>query len=487
MEQDMNKHSLSISNFKRNCIFIIKLIIALCLLVGYINHILPQYEYGYNASLIDKVNRLESIKEPKIVLLGHSNLTFGINSKMIEDAFGMPVVNMGLHGGNGNAFHEEMAKYNVIPGDIYILCHHYFNDDNMIFDTMTAWSSLENHINLWKILRVNDIEPMIRSFPIYLKKSLKYYSSGTGNQDPEGVYSRNAFNKYGDIDLLREGSQYTFENKVDVPGINDICMERINKLNKFLTERGATLLVAGYPIGNGNITADALEFVSFQEQLSDRLDCPVISNYPDYMFDYKYFYNSNLHLNTEGANLRTDQLILDIKQWQATGLDANISTDGYIDIISDDNLSHINNIYEYLDALKMGKNRYTIFISVKDDASSELNAKILNGLKTLGLSANLSEGFRYSYTVVIEQGQILSENFEHEKIEISGSFDSGSMTYNITSGGFDRGCCSSILINGQEYSENTRGLNFVVYSNESHRILDEVSFDTCSPELTVFR
>ena len=45
-------------------------------------------------------------------------MEFGFNSEEIEEAMGMPVVNMGLHGGMGNAFHEEMGKLNVQPGRI---------------------------------------------------------------------------------------------------------------------------------------------------------------------------------------------------------------------------------------------------------------------------------------------------------------------------------------------------------------------------------
>lgn len=486
MEPIMNKHSLFTSNFKKNCFFIIKLIVLFLLLLGYINWILPQYENGYNASLIDKVDRLESIEAPKIVLLGNSNLAFGINSQLIEETVGMPVVNMGGHGSNGNVFHEEMAKYNVTPRDIYILCHTSFDDNNTI-GSMTTWSSIENHFNLWKILRKDDIGTMARKFPIYLKRCLNLYSSGIGNQDPGGVYARSAFNEYGDVAVLRKGSAYTFEDTVSPPEIGDITIDRINELNDYITSRGATLLVAGYPIGNGNITVDAAEFIAFQEQLANRLDCPVISNYVDYMFDYKYFYNTNLHLNSEGVNLRTTQLIADIERWQETERDASMDLDEYTDIVSDVDLSHIANIYDYLDALKEAKDRYTIFISVKDDASGAMNNKIISGLKALGLDAELAEGLRYSYAAVIEQGQVIYENFEHEKIEKSGGFDDGVMSYSITSGGLDRGSCSSVVINEEEYSENMRGLNFVIYSNETHRILDEVAFDTCDAKLTVTR
>ena len=487
MGQAMNRRSSSTSNSKRNMVFLLKLVAALCLLAGYIYHVLPQYENGYNASLIDKVERLESIDGPKIVLLGHSSLAFGIDSERIEEAFGMPVVNMGLHGGNGNAFHEEMAKYNVAQGDIYIICHSDYDDDNVIQDAMTAWSSIENHLNLWKILRVNDIGTMAKAFPIYLKHCLGYHSAGTGNQDPGGLYARSAFNEYGDVALLREGNQYTFEGEVVPPGIGDAAVDRINELNGYLTKRGATLLVAGYPIGNGNVTAEAAEFEAFQEQLADRLDCPVISNYADYMFDYRYFYDTNLHLNTEGVALRTGQLISDIKRWKSTGTDADMDMDEYTDIIADDNLPHIDYMNQYLDALGKARDRYTIIISAGDGASAAMSEELRKGFQAIGLSADWPRRDGDGYVAVVEQGQLIAEEFGDEELEVSGTFDSGSMAYSITIGQRNQGGGSSILLNGQEYSRHAEGLNFVVYSNETHRILDEVVFYTCSPESKAMR
>lgn len=487
MGQAMNRRSSSTSNSKRNMVFLLKLVAALCLLAGYIYHVLPQYENGYNASLIDKVERLESIDGPKIVLLGHSSLAFGIDSERIEEAFGMPVVNMGLHGGNGNAFHEEMAKYNVAQGDIYIICHSDYDDDNVIQDAMTAWSSIENHLNLWKILRVNDIGTMAKAFPIYLKHCLGYHSAGTGNQDPGGLYARSAFNEYGDVALLREGNQYTFEGEVVPPGIGDAAVDRINELNGYLTKLGATLLVAGYPIGNGNVTAEAAEFEAFQEQLADRLDCPVISNYADYMFDYRYFYDTNLHLNTEGVALRTGQLISDIKRWKSTGTDADMDMDEYTDIIADDNLPHIDYMNQYLDALGKARDRYTIIISAGDGASAAMSEELRKGFQAIGLSADWPRRDGDGYVAVVEQGQLIAEEFGDEELEVSGTFDSGSMAYSITIGQRNQGGGSSILLNGQEYSRHAEGLNFVVYSNETHRILDEVVFYTCSPESKAMR
>ena len=483
----MSRHSLSTSNFKKNIIFIIKLIVVLILLAAYVNHVLPQYAQGYNASLLDKVDRLESIEGPKIVLVGNSNLPFGINSRMIEESMQMPVVDMGLHGGLGNAFQEEMAKYNVVPGDIYVLCHTDYNDNDQIVDGMTAWTAIENHYHLWKILRMKDIETMVRNFPVYLKKSLGLYASLAGNQDSGDVYSRSAFNEYGDISYIREENQ-EFDVGYGVPWIGDTSVNRINELNEYLNERGATLVVAAYPIYYyTEMSAEPAEYVSFQKQLADRLDCPVISNYVDYMFNCRYFYNSSLHLNSEGADLRTAQLIADLKRWQKLGTDADLSNDEYADILADDTLTRIEDISDYLDALLAAKDRYTILISVKDDALSNISQDIAAQLHLLGLGAELSSLQGESYLAVIEQGQVKTEELKKEMLETSGTLDEGRKSYQMVSGGRNAGNCSSIMINGQEYSLNESGFNIVVYSNETHRILDEVAFDIAAGDQKAVR
>lgn len=480
----MSKHNLFIFNFK-NISFGLKLVLAVGLLCCYINYILPQYEQGYDAALIDKVSRLQSINDPKIVLLGNSNLAFGMDSKSLEEAMGMPVVNMGLHGSLGNAFLEQMGKLNVNSGDIYILCHSDYNDDNRITDATVAWLAIENHFQLWKILRLSDIGTMIGKFPIYLKKSLNLYSSGTGNQDPGGVYARNAFNKYGDVELLREKSIYTEEIAVDCPTVGEITVKRINDLNSYLESKGAVLLVAGYPIGNGKLTADSSEFQRFQETLIEKLDCQVISNYEDYMLDYSYFYDANyLHLTTKGAAIRTEQLIYDLKSWEKYRKDASIKHDRYTNIAGDVELSHIDNCDSYLDMLVQARDRYTIFVSVQGNISDFLITEMNKKLGKLGLEINMCKG--KGYVSVIENGKIIMADSGYEKINIVGKFDNSS-TYSISSGGKNSDFCSSIVLNGIEYSREKPGINFVVYSNESHRVLDEVSFDMSESKIALLR
>ena len=304
------------SSSRENVWFMIKCFLFMGSLFIWFNIIEPEYLYGYNASLIDKVDRLESIDDPKIVLIGNSNLVFGMNSELLEREIGMPVVNMGLHAGLGNAFHEEMAKLNVAEGDIYIICHSDYNDNGTIGNAELAWITIENHFSLWRLISHKDILSMIRAFPVYLRKSIDLYTSFEGNIDAGGRYSRSGFNEYGDCNIYREGSVWTKIDPVGCPGVSEECVERLNALNFYLSQKGATLLIAGYPIGNGEVTDDKKLFEDFQRELEEGVDCQVISDFTDYMYDYSYFYDYNfLHLNTEGARIRSEQLIKDLRKW----------------------------------------------------------------------------------------------------------------------------------------------------------------------------
>ena len=280
-----------------------------------------QYKLGYQASLVDKIERLESINESKIILVGNSNLAFGIYSDQIEEDIGMPVVNLGLHGGLGNAYHEEIAKLNINEGDIVIVCHSNYEDEDVISDPELAWVTYDYNENVWPIIRKKDYLTMLKAYPAYLRDSYYLWITGRGNLETGDVYSRSAFNQYGDVIAKDDAEQmntdeFFKENKISVPSINDTCINRLNNLNQYCKDRGATLLIAGYPIAYGEYSEfSEKDFDVFQSELASRFDGVVISDYSDYFFPYDYFYNTELHLNEKGANARTKQLIKDIKNW----------------------------------------------------------------------------------------------------------------------------------------------------------------------------
>ena len=296
--------------------FILIFCLSAILFIGFDYFVIGnQYNENYQASLIDKVERLESINEPKIILVGNSNVALGMQSNLIEEAFEMPVVNLGLHGFMGNAFHENIAKLNINKDDIVVICHSDYSDGDGL-NRELACITLEWNTELWKILRWEDIPNVLAGYPKYVLKAANLWITKTGNQPEQTCYTRGAFNKYGDIECERDVNEYVFtDESVNVPKVGNECVARLNALNSYVQEQGATMVIAGYPIADGEFTPDKSEYQLFQQELEDKMDAAVISDYTDYFYPYSYFYDSNLHLTNQGTRARTEQLIEDLRDY----------------------------------------------------------------------------------------------------------------------------------------------------------------------------
>ena len=288
-----------------------------------------QYKGDYDQSLIDKISRLESIHEPKIILVGNSNLSFGMDSPRLQEAMNMPVVNLGLHGGLGNALHENMAELNINSGDIVVICHSYYGDNGKIQDLSLAWVTVEYNRELWRIIRREEYPDMLFAWPNYCYNTFLLWATFMGNENADATpqtakssYTRAAFNSCGDVVFKPE--KYRLETstifkpgKLSVSTISDTCVDRLNVFNRYIMARGAVMLVAGYPIAYGEYTPPAEEYDAFQKELAEKLDCEIISDYRDYFIPYEYFYDTVLHLDGRGTEIRTSRLIKDLLRWKA--------------------------------------------------------------------------------------------------------------------------------------------------------------------------
>ena len=158
---------------------------------------------------------------------------------------------------------------------------------------------------------------MIKAYPTYLKDCLDLWSQGIGNMDSGTEYSRLQFNEYGDNIYDRPALVISDEELAEahIPEIGDETIDRLNKLNQTLQEKGATLVVTPYPTPVTSYTPPVEEYVAFSDQIEERLDFPLIGRYEDYRMDKNLFYNTYLHLNNEGKQLRTQMLIDDLQEY----------------------------------------------------------------------------------------------------------------------------------------------------------------------------
>lgn len=155
-------------------------------------------------------------------------------------------------------------------------------------------------------------------------------------------------------------------------------------------------------------------------------------------------------------------------QWEAL-------KDDYEKMQKDCELVHIVDIDKYMAALQ--DMRYSIFISVNEECTQNLRDHTIQQLRKLGLQASLQQEYGCSYCAVISDGTIIEQK-GYNSLNYGGAIRDNLVTYDIKSAGNQSRSLSSILIEGTEYSKNERGMNIVVYNNDTRKVIDSVCFDT---------
>lgn len=302
--------------------FLLKISIVLVVVIFFVfGIVMPQYREDYMVALVDKYNYAKEIAAPKVILYGGSSVAFGIDSERIEQKLGMPVVNMGLHAEWGQTFPMDITRDIIKEGDIVVVLPEYYDFEPGLSNGALAWPALEDNLEFLSRASIKDIYVLYQAIPVYLQRCITLYKTHTGNQSVEGVYSRSAFNMYGDIKTT--GNKNIMEKgylvgDVYSPYVNENLITYYNKYNKYVSEKGAIMLAAGGPIIDSPEQTSEEVIEQVYAQVSNKLEFEFISSAEDYIYPIKYFYDTNYHLNDNGRAQRTEQLIEDIQNWLET-------------------------------------------------------------------------------------------------------------------------------------------------------------------------
>ena len=185
--------------------FLLKTIVILSfifLTLVFIYFIPGNKDYYYGAS-IDKHRLLEITSSPRIIFIGGSNLAFGLDSKLIEQEFSVPVINMSLHAGLGLNYMLNEVKPYIRDKDILIIVPEYetyYNGEldgngEILMGLLDANPLLIQYFSVRQILRLLSYIPQL--FRAKLQSSKCRFCNITTSK--ERIYRRDAFNNYGDM------------------------------------------------------------------------------------------------------------------------------------------------------------------------------------------------------------------------------------------------------------------------------------------------
>ncbi len=139
--------------------------------------------------------------------------------------------------------------------------------------------------------------------------------------------------------------------------------------------------------------------------------------------------------------------------------------------IGDDGLISYLEIFSGMDGME-------IYLSAKGETDSCLTEEVRSALKELGLEELSKIENQDSYLALISDGEVQFEERDHGEFPL----EVRSTQAVLISSGSESDSVSSVVIDGEEYSMDERGINVVVYDSILETVVDTAVFDTFSVE-----
>ncbi len=287
----------------------------------------PVYSTTYFDTFPDKMDYLDSLQQNrKIVIFCGSSARFGYNSEKLESAFpGYRVANMGVYAYSNMAPLAELVRGNMNEGDILISSPELDAIDAqfcgetaitkeiycMVESNFDLFARLDcrNYIGIfaaWEEFQQNREKMEPRS---YLESSWDYDENGKQAFTP-------SYNLYGDYILYRDnnhqrinfGIKRAYYNKAYIRSQD---LYGLNRMYDSFLEKGVDVYYIYSPRSSTSISTDstATSIAELDAFLRDNLHVPVISPIGESLMDPLYFYATDNHLSTEGAEIYTSLVI----------------------------------------------------------------------------------------------------------------------------------------------------------------------------------
>jgi hypothetical protein len=274
-----------------------------------------------------QLDLLKNTPSPRIILVGGSNVSFGLDAAMMQKALGVPVINDGLHAGLGVVPLRELQEY-LRPGDIVIISLEYSmfaSEDIMEGDLafLSDWIEYSPRrirylSNPWKQVPALYATMLQRK----VNREVSRYLFGGSLDETRSVFIGTEYDANGDfIGHLEEASM----PRRKIPSVPYDVSSR-EKIFIFLEgfyqaarDKGAEVYFEAPASRKTNCeNTGAIEMANFFKTFEQHSSIAVLTPLEEVCLPDKYFFDTAYHLNAEGRYLRTQRLIRNWIQFTAS-------------------------------------------------------------------------------------------------------------------------------------------------------------------------
>ncbi|MDR6563213.1 MULTISPECIES: hypothetical protein [unclassified Arcicella] len=277
----------------------------------------PRSKNAYIATIIDKTKMLATVPSPRLVLMSGSSMAFGINSDMLENEIGLPVVNAALHFNFGSKYMMEELKTYLKKGDVVLITLEYMvrsegkYEEQLIaadfYPPSQKWihfPSITEKISSYTTHRLTDCRLMIgealnhsRSKPISIA-------------DTTSIFYRNCFSPKGDL-LCHLNNPPTKIVYPTIPSDQDFSQQikDLNDFYAFAQQKGAKVFFTFPCLAQKSFEENANIIKKISAQIKRHLKIPILGT-PQYaLMDDTLFYDNAYHPNDKGREIFTKRIL----------------------------------------------------------------------------------------------------------------------------------------------------------------------------------
>ena len=272
------------------------------------------FRYNILNAYSDKLGEMHSWSGQKIVFVGGSNLSFSLNSELIEKELGIRPFNMGVHANIGLDFMLNSIRKEIKSGDLVVVIPEY----QQYFGEL-AMGDLELAVLIFcvdfrytRFLTPRQVLHLLKFIPKASSILLKSYFSAD-DKKPVSIVDRRSFNMYGDAIVHWTMKPIPFQPYPKLNGKpENAVLNQLKDMEAYCQSVGAKLLVS-YPVYQSKSFQSSEKTIEALDVQLKEIGFDVISSPKQYAFGDSLLFNTAYHPNKLGVDLRTQMLIRDLK------------------------------------------------------------------------------------------------------------------------------------------------------------------------------
>jgi len=306
---------MNIFLFKIGLFFSILLSLAVgAFLLPVLNKGKPSLHY----SIIDKHQMLKKDSDrPRLILLGGSNLSFGIYSPIIQEKFQIDVINLGIHAGYGLKYMVDDYKKYAKENDIVLLIPEYsLYLENGLYGELPLIQGINVIPSNVKLLNFEQLLVILRNLPkLCIKKIGAFVLSKLRTSKGPFVYNRNSFNSCGDA-VAHWGMPKSNIGTIDMKKgkmVPSKSIKFIHSFSKFVRDKKGLLLIS-YPCLNRTSFNSNTSIINQITAELENLNFELIGTPSKYSLPDSLYFDTHYHLSKKGQIQRTGILVNDLEK-----------------------------------------------------------------------------------------------------------------------------------------------------------------------------